>query len=58
LTFEWKLYFYSTSRIFAYNILKNLENASVRDMEIPELGSCLKCENEILALLFMPFTTL
>ncbi|RIA92977.1 hypothetical protein C1645_819912 [Glomus cerebriforme] len=48
----------SNLKKLAYNILKNLEDASVRDIEVPELGPCLECENEILALPLMPFTTL
>src|SRR3954454_4903297 len=42
----------------AYNILKNLEDESVRDMEVPELGSCLECNNEILILPIKVFMVL
>ncbi|CAB4481491.1 hypothetical protein RhiirA1_395233 [Rhizophagus irregularis] len=45
-------------KILAYNILKNLEDGLVRDTQVPELGPCSECNNEILSLPLKPFTTL
>ncbi|GES96968.1 hypothetical protein GLOIN_2v1734374 [Rhizophagus clarus] len=35
-------------RNLGYNILKSLEDKTVRDIDFPELGSCSECGNDIL----------
>lgn len=46
----------SSLKNLAYNILKNLEDVSVRDMEVPELEPYSECGNEILTLPIKAFT--
>uniref|UniRef100_U9SLY4 RING-type domain-containing protein n=1 Tax=Rhizophagus irregularis (strain DAOM 181602 / DAOM 197198 / MUCL 43194) TaxID=747089 RepID=U9SLY4_RHIID len=45
-------------RIFAYNVLKSLEDKAVGDNEFPELRKCTECGNEILSFPFKALTLL
>ncbi|GET04517.1 hypothetical protein GLOIN_2v1875900 [Rhizophagus clarus] len=48
-----------TRENLTFNILKNLEDATIRDMEIPsKLRLCLECDNKILMLPIKAFTVL
>ncbi|CAG8565877.1 12864_t:CDS:2 [Ambispora leptoticha] len=48
----------SNLRTFAYTILKNLNDEAVKDKEFTEIGSCTECGNEIITLIYEPFTIL
>ncbi|CAJ0749652.1 332_t:CDS:2 [Entrophospora sp. SA101] len=48
----------SNLRSFAYNILKKLGDVVVKDRHFVEIGSCGECGNEILGLVYEPFTIL
>src|SRR3954454_8344498 len=45
-------------RNFGYNILKSLEDKTVRDIDFPELGPCSECSNDILTPPLKEFTYL
>jgi hypothetical protein len=45
-------------RNLGYNILENIDDDLVKDKEIPELGPCSECANNILTRPFNAFTTL
>ncbi|GES73981.1 hypothetical protein GLOIN_2v1734374 [Rhizophagus clarus] len=50
--------FLTNLRILGYKILKSLEEKDVRDIDVPELGPCSKCNEEIFSFPITGFTTL
>jgi hypothetical protein len=50
--------FLTNLRILGYKILKSLEDKDVRDIDVPELGPCSECNEEIFSFPITGFTTL
>ena len=50
--------FLTNLRILGYKILKSLEEKDVKDIDVPELGPCSECNEEIFSFPIIGFTTL